>query len=252
MRPFNDTDNGTGLVQMYELEIGAEPGFVSGSTARLKRFASDTRSAWNRYCALAFKAEGRWEYDDSNHPDYAIIKTALVAGQRDYTFLADEQGNLILDIYGVAVLRSATATQYEDIIPVDELKSPEIVAESAATGIPEAYGKRANGIFLDTPSSYDAPLGLKVYINRTPSYFTHEDTTKKPGCPALHHDYFFLRPAFEQARRKSLANYVKLRDEVIAFEGDEENGIQGSIERHFARRSRDENPQITMKKVLYV
>ena len=43
-------------------------------------------------------------------------------------------------------------------------------------------------------------------INREASYFTYTDTTKKAGVPGVHHKWFYLKPAYEYASRKSLAN----------------------------------------------
>ncbi len=251
-RTFNATSTLDGLVQKYEQEIGADPGFISGNTVRLKQFTSATRSAWDTYVYLALKASGKWQFDDSNQTDYPIIKTNLVQGQRDYTFSLDESGNLILDIYKVAVLPSATATEYEDITPVDQQSGGPILAEETAQGVPDSYDKTANGFFLSPIPSYNATNGLKVYINREPGYFVYTDTTKKPGCPGIHHDYFAIKPAYEYARRNNLANFNTLRDAVVEFEGDEEQGIIGSIERYYNRRSRDERTIIKPKKILFI
>ena len=255
MRQFNDTDNLEGLVQMYEQEIGADVGFISGNTTRLKQFTAGTRTAWNKYLELAFKASGRWQFDDQNHTDYPIITTNLVDGQRDYPFTLDEVGNLILDIYKVAILSSASDTLYEEIRPVDQQTDGEaldITQNTLNEGVPYQYDKTANGIFLDPIPSYNATNGLRVWINRTASYFVSTDTTKRPGCPALHHDYFYLKPALEYARRNGLANYNRLREEVVSYEGEEEKGIQGSIERYFSRRERDERNIITPNTSLYI
>jgi len=260
-RPFNDTDNLTGLVQKYEEEIGAPYGYVSGDTTRLKAFASATRSTWDRYLTIAFKASGKWQYDDTNHVDgsgnytYPVIRTNLADGQRDYTFTTDEGGALVLDVLKVAILPSATATEYEEIYPVDaqsESDAQDILAESTNEGTPVRYDKMANGIFLDPIPSYNATNGLKVYINREPSYFTYQDTTKRPGCPGNHHDYFFLRPALEYARINNLPNYDRLLLEVRKFEGDETQGLVGTIERDFSRRAKDDRNIMKPKRTLYI
>jgi len=250
---FSDTTNFKGLVQIYEKEIGVPQGFVSGNPALLKSFAADVNLAWDDYVSLAFKSSGTWQFDDSNHGDYPIIKTNIVQGQRDYTFTTDETGNLILDIYKVLILPSATATQFEEITPIDQqTDAPDITSEDTSQGVPQAYDKTANGIVFDRVPSYSATLGLKMLVNREPSYFTSSDTTKKPGCPGLHHRYFALKPALDYARQKSLDNYGQILKEVIGFEGDEENAVQGSIERYFSRRSRDERDIIKPKGILFI
>lgn len=259
-RVLSSPENLDGLIQRYEQEIGAEVGFVSGNTNRAKKFISATRSAWDKYLYLAFKGSGTWQYDDSNHADYPIIYTNIVSGQQDYTFTTDEQGNLILDIYKVAALKSATDTTYEELVPIDQQRhnsaNSDITRESGATGAPYAYDKTANGFFLDVEPDYNATSGLKVWINREASYYSFSDIsgdpTKKPGCPGIHHDYFWLRPAMEEAARQSLSTYADLRDRVKEFEGDERDGTVGLIENYFSKRIRDERPVMTMKRINYI
>jgi len=197
---------------------------------------------------LAAKGSGTWQYDDSNHNShYPIIYFNLVNGQQDYTFTTDEDGALILDIYKVMIL-SENGTLYDEIFPIDQQRTgsyDDISAENTGGGVPYRYDKTANGIFLTPIPDYEKVKGLKVFINREASYFVYTDTTKMPGCPGIHHDYFYLKPALEEARIHSLSNYNQLREEVISFEGDEEKGVTGSIERYFSRRKRDERDIMT-------
>lgn len=250
---FNDTTNLKGLVQIYESEMGYDDAYISGNTVRLKKFARDVNLAWDDYVSIALRASGTWQFDDSNHTDYPIIKTNIVQGQRDYTFTTDETGNLILDIYRVAILPSATDTKYTDITPIDEQSGIETAlnTEDTTQGVPRFYDKTGNAIRFEVPPSYNATNGLKAYINREASYFTSSDTTKKPGCPGIHHRYFALKPALDGARHGDLARYNRIREEVVSFEGDEEKGIIGSIERYFSRRSKDERNQVTTKCINY-
>jgi hypothetical protein len=250
---FSDTTTKKGIIQLIEKEIGAEYGHISGNTNRLKEATVDVNMAWDIYLPLAFKANGSWQFDDTNQTDYPVIKTNLVDGQRDYTFTTDEGGNLILDIYKVAILPSATATLYEVIYPVDVQSGEggDILTENTTEGVPYHYDKTANGIFLDPIPSYNATNGLKIYINREPSYFTTSDTTKKPGCPGVHHRYFAIRAAYDYARRNNLTILSRLYEEVISYEGDEEKGITGSIERYFANRERDQRDVLQGEPIIF-
>lgn len=244
-RAFNDTTNLNGIIQGIEEELRFSPGDISGDTTKMKLFTAAVNSAWDDYLTIALNASGTWQFDDSNHTDYPFIKTNIVQGQRDYTFTGDEGGNLILDIYKVAILGSATATLYEEIKPIDQQSDPawNLVAENSTQGVPYQYDKTANAIFLDPVPSYSATSGLKVYINREASYFTTADTSKKPGCPGLHHKYFSLKPALDYARRHSLSVEGSLRNEISVMEK--------SIEEYFGRRSRDERKRITSKYVSF-
>lgn len=237
---FNDTTNYKGLVQLYEKEIGANLADVSGSTTKLKEFTADVNLALDDFTKLAIEASGTWQFDDSGHSAYPIITTNLVDGQRDYSFTTDEQGNLILDIYKVAILGSATATVYDEITPIDAQSTPynNFVRNDTTEGVPYCYDKTANSIFLDPIPSYNATNGLKIYINREASYFTSSDTTKKPGVPGIFHKYFALRPAEDYLRRNQSPKYPSVRAERMQMEAD--------IKAYFGRRERDVRKVLSM------
>src|SRR3990167_5269860 len=111
-----------GLAQLYELELGFARGDVTGNATRLAQFVTDCNIAVDDFWTIAVPASGTWQLDDSNQTDFPIIKTNIVSGRRDYTFTTDGSGNLILDIYKVAILISATATTFTEIYPIDELE----------------------------------------------------------------------------------------------------------------------------------
>lgn len=243
---FNDTSGQSGLVQKYEDECGFKPGEVSGNSTRLAKFVAAVNSALDDFIAIAIQADGTWSFDDSNHDDYPVITTDLVQGQRDYTFTDDGNGVLILEVKKV-VAADASGTMRE-LYPVDveqKRRGSSFFDGQNATGTPIRYDKLANGIFLDPIPAYDYDGGLELYVNREGSHFTVSDTTKKPGVPGIFHKYFYLKPAMEYARKKSLKNYAALAKEVLKLEGDESAGIVGDIASYFARRSRDEQPRLS-------
>lgn len=229
--PFNDTSTYAGLVQMYEKEIGANRGDISGDTNRLKEFTADTRLAFDSFWAIALPASGKWQLDDNNNSDYPIITADLVSGQRDYGFTLDGSSNIILDIYRVMVANSSG--RYEEILPVDQQSDGDVSTfydGQNSSGTPIRYDKTANGIFLDPIPNYNYTAGLKVFINREASYFTYTDTTKKAGVTGIFHRYFVIKPALDYARRNSLASYLRLEAEVAKMEE--------AIRYHYAGRDR--------------
>lgn len=240
---FSDTTNYKGLVQLYEKEIGVNQGDISGTTAKLKEFTADANVALDDFVYMAITSSGTWQFDDSNHTtDYPIIYTNLVANQRDYSFTTDENSNLVLDIYKVMVLQSATDTLYDEIYPIDQQKEySDIDAENTTTGVPYQYDKTANGIFLDPTPSYSATKGLKVMINREAHYFVYTDTTAKPGIPGIFHHYFYLKPALDYARRKSLPHHDRIFQRVLQLERD--------IKDYYGQRERDIRHAISMKPI---
>lgn len=229
---------------MYEKECGFSVGDVSGNINKLKSFTADVNMAIDDFTAIALKSSGTWQFDDTNQTDYPIIRTNIVSGQRDYSFLTDGSGNLILDIYKV-VLYDSNGNGRE-IFPVD-FQSVEqnggyiqsFYNGQNATGIATSYDKTGNAIFLNLIPNYSATNALEIYINRESSYFVYTDTTKKPGVPGILQKYFYLKPALDNARRNNLSTLSRIEAEVYKMEGDESRGVLGTIARYFGRRERD-------------
>jgi len=224
---YSDTSNGDGILQRIEDICGFNATDITGNTTLLKKFTARVNATQNKIWAKIFQIDGTWQWDDSNQTaDYPIIKTNIVADQRDYSFINDENSNRILDIHKVAILKSATDTLFDEIKPVDAQSgdySPFVVDDTARTGTPYQYDKTANAIFLDPIPSYSATNGLKVYINREGYYFTTSDTTKVPGFAGTFHELLVLGPAYEYARDRGLAVADRLfRDMTLMEEGLEQ------------------------------
>ena len=234
---FNDTTAYKGLVQFYEREIGANRGDVSGNTNRLKELTADVNNAVDDYIAMAVQSSGMWKLDDTNHTDFPEITTDLSTTKRDYTFITDENGNHILDIYKVYAKQTGEA--YQLLTPYDsdtEKEASTFTDGQSTAGVPSKYDKHANSIRLDVFPSSNVTDGLKVSINREGSYFTYTDTTKKPGFPGVHHKYFYLKPALDYARRNTSTSYPRIEAEVLTLERQ--------IREYFDRRSKDERPTL--------
>ncbi len=244
---FNNPTTRKGLVQIYEKEAGYNYGEVSGDNNLLKEFAADVNLALDDLFYIGFKASGMWQLDDSNHTLYPRLRAPIVSGQRDYTFLEDGSGNLIIDIHKV-LIRPSTAGAFQEISPVDAQSQnvPRITDGASTAGIPTQYDKTGNGIILDFVPNYNSPDGIEIWVNREASYFVYTDLTKKAGIPGLLHRYLALKPALDKARRKTAKNYALLAKEVATFEGDESTGVIGKIGATFARRSRDVKPRFNV------
>lgn len=225
------------IIAEYEDEIGANRGDIANNATRRSDFTRKANISFSDYLTLAFKTNGKWQFDDSNHTDFPEIVTDLVAGQREYIFGTDEEGNVILDVYRVYVKVNG---QYVLIDPIDknnDTVDPSNYNGLNAEGIPYEYDKLGNAVLLNLIPETTVAGGLKVLINREASYFTSADTTKKPGVPGLHHKWFFLRPALDYARRNSLSSYLRIEAEVTKLEAD--------IKHTFTTRARDEQNILT-------
>lgn len=215
---FSNTTSKNGILQRIERTCGFQDGDITGNTTRLAQFTGDVNVALDRVLSLIFSVGGTWQFDDSNHTDYPIITTNLVSGQRDYTFTADESGNLILEIYKVLV--ADDSGDYREILPVDQQSDAPVnyTDGNNTTGLPITYDKTGNGIFLDPIPNYNETNGLKIYINREASYFTTSDTTKKPGFAGLFHEYLVLHPSFYYCLRNGIAIRNSIKEELMEME----------------------------------
>lgn len=236
---FSDTTNKGGIIQAIERKLKLGDGWITNDTKNLKDFTARINIAVDRFVALAMKAGGKWQLDDTNHVDYPIITTSIVSGQRDYTFTTDETGNLILDVYKVMVKKTSSGP-YEEIDPVDQQSDSSMSSfydGQNSSGVPTRYDKTGNGIFLDLIPNYNATNGLKVFINREFSRFVSTDTTKMPGFSGLFHYYVVLLPCYEYASENQLPNVNDIRNDIVTMERQ--------IEEHYSARDRDTRKRLT-------
>lgn len=219
---YSDTSGKDGILQRIEQELGFPDAFITGDTTRLAQWTGSVNLALDRAFHLIFSADGRWNFDDSGHTTYPILIGNLVDGQRDYSFTADSDSNLILEIHRVWVRMSTTEPYYE-VFPVDVQSDREGLISPFADGLnsegrPDKYDKTATAIFLDPIPNASVTAGLKVYVNREGSYFLTSDTTKKPGFAGLYHEYLVLEPAYRYARAHNLQNREVLKRDVLEME----------------------------------
>ena len=239
---FSDSTNGAGYVELINDLVGTD-----NNDYPVTRKTRDINSALNRFWLMALEASGRWQIDDSNQTDYPIITMNLVDDRQDYSFTLDGSAvpNQVLEIQRVSVVDKDGVERL--LTPIDITEIGVAMSEyRKAAGLPVEYDKNATGLFLFPKPSADAVTlsnGLKVYISRTPSYFSHSDTTKQAGIPRLFDEYLALRPAYQFAFRKSLPQVNVLKQEMIEMEQD--------IKDFYSRRNRDERPKLTARGAKY-
>jgi len=232
---YNDTSTHKGIIQKIErLVYGMDAvGRISGNTTLLKQWTADVNSALDRAFSIIFKADGRWQFDDSNHTDYPIITTNLVANQRDYSFITDGNSNLILSIKKVLIADANGIFKELDSIDVPWDRDTEGFWNGQnSTGVPVEYDKNANAIFLNPIPSYSYTAGMKLYISREGSYFAYTDTTKKAGFSGLYHDYLAVYPSWQYALANGLANQIALERMVLQLEA--------GLKSEYSRRAEDD------------
>ena len=245
---YSDTSGKDGILQRIELKLGFPDAYITGNTTRLAQFTGMVNLILDKVFHIIFKADGRWQFDDSGHTTYPILTGDLVDGQRDYSFIQDSDGNLILDIQRVFV-RNSTTSPYYEVFPVDsssdeESKISNLVDGLNVEGQPYQYDKTATGIFLDPIPSANVTAGLKIYVSREGSYFTTASTTTKPGFAGLYHDYLVLGACYDYALANSLPNRDVFKRDMLEMEK--------AITEFYAKRDFHDRPRMTWKKINFI
>lgn len=236
---FSNTTLKNGLIQLCEDWCGFSDGDISGNPLLLSKITSYINLGLDDAWAVIIRSAGLWELDDVNFTDYPMMTTNLVSGQRDYSFVTDGSGNIILDIYRVMV--ADPSGTFHEIYPVNEQtptshtgnveNTDSFINGLNATGTPTRYGKTGNGVFLDVIPNYNSVNGLKVFMNREASYFTVNDTSKRPGFTGIFQSYPAVFASEMYAGIKTLSNLKKLMNDKITMRRD--------IQEYYSKRDKD-------------
>lgn len=229
---FSDTSGNTGIVQQTRKLLRVDA--TQWPTVDVVNSVNNWLDCIAGYAILADK---RFQWDDTNHSALPIGTTNLVAGQSDYSFLTDEQGNSIITLTRIDVLdASGNWTQLKAMDQSDVKMALDEYQSTAGT--PTQYDKIADNIVRLYPAPADnVTAGLKFYFQRTPSYFVDTDTTKAPGVSPLLHRGFVVAAAYDGALTLGTSNITGL-----TLERERE---LDKMMRYFADRNRDDTGRVT-------
>lgn len=230
---FSDTTNKNGIIQHLERELGFNDGDISGNATRLAYFTSDVNLSIDDVTSIQNEVAQSINPDDTNHAGYPIVTANAVAGQQDYSFVDDSEGNLITDVVA-AKYRKSTSDPYVSLKWVDQTNRSEYqdLFGNGATGTPQMIDRTANGLFLWPTPDVSVAGGIQIYVNREGSYFTVAATTLKPGYIPSFHYYSVLHPAEKYARIHGLSVHKDLLDAKML--------MRSQIKAHYTRQANRE------------
>lgn len=207
----------------------------------------DVNNALNWYFILANSSAGNWRpVDDTNQTDYPIVYADIVSGQQDYSFTLDENDNQILDIYKVRI-KDSVSGEWTTLNQINQDTITDGELSTLVSGKPSEYYLTANGIFLVQKPNFALTDGLEIWVNRTPTYFSSSDTTKKAGIPYVHHEYLALRPSYFYCLDKGLSQASDLR--VQLYGNDGKGGMENAIKEYYKNRNKDFQQSITSEPI---
>lgn len=224
---FSDTSASQGIVQQVRSLMR-----VDATQWPISKIVASVNNYLDTVAGYLIASDKRFRWDDTNHTKLPEGTTNLVASQKDYSFLTDEQGNRILTLTRIDLLQSDG--NYRQLELIDETEIPVALDEfESVAGTPKYYDKISDNIvrLYPTPSA-SVTAGLKFYFQRSPSYFDANDTTKEPGVAPLLHRGFVIAAAYDGALTLGLKNLQALSVERQAEEQ--------KMKQYFAGRNNDE------------
>lgn len=227
---FSESINNTGIVQQVRSFMRVDS--TQWSTAKIVNSCNN----WlDKLTGYAIGADKRFQWDNTQHTKLPEGTIDLTQDQIDYSFLTDEEGNQIVTLTGISVLRNG---YYVPLIPVDR-NDPSIDMSVFGTqrGVITTYDKIADNIIrLDAKPDSTVSAGLKFFFQRTSPAFEATDTTKTTGFSQLLDRGFVIASAYDGAITLGLPNTQALS---VELEKEERKMIQ-----YFEARNNDEEMRL--------
>lgn len=168
----------------------------------------DINNGLDEVASIIQRADGNWQWEDSNQTDLPIGTTNLISGQQDYAI-----DTTFLKVEEVWIHTSATDTTWTELQYVEDKAHFLDKISTQDTGVPMFFTIVGNSILFDTFPNYSSTSGLKVLFARNVKYFSGGETavatTSAPGFNAQFHKYLSL-----YAQREWLEAYEKGNDHL--------------------------------------
>jgi len=212
----------------------------------LKDITRDFDNKMDLYFGWAFKADGRWNFDDITQTSPPIDTQDLVSGTNRYK-IATFTGK-ISKVIRAEVLNSAGKGL--SLIPetLADLDRPSVGHETgrvsgigtdtfqeryvnASSGVPTHYIKYGDFIYLRPNPNYAYTAGLLIYFNRSATHLASTATTTVPGLFEGHIPLVCEMTANQFKYDKKMMSL----SEKVAFE----TYVKGIVEEYFASRDED-------------
>jgi hypothetical protein len=225
------------LVEQY---TGVGDGNISGNSTYLKQVTGLINNWYGIVVSDILDADGRWQFDDTNHTKEPVATFDLVSGQAKYNFTLDEQSNQILRLGYVSVKDSAG--NWINLKPIDQtdIRSQAYDEFMETSGQPMYFDiSDGVGVKLFPAPNYNSTGGGKVYFQREPSYFASTDTTKKAGFAGPYHIILAMGAAYDWGLGKNKANVANLRQEI--------EQRREEVRAFYSRRNKFEQPKLRAK-----
>lgn len=201
---YNDTTNKNGLLQRCEFWTDLGDATISGTAVLKAQFTQSLNNWYHKVVTMILNSQDEWDFDDSNHTDFPILTTSLVANQQDYSIPASEK---VLKIKRIEVSYDGTnwnKAEPLDIGEIGDATNTTTIAGSFSKSEPY-YDIQYGSIFLYPIPDTAVTGGLKVWWTREIDEFTTSDTTQEPGIDEPFHEMLPLGASFDYCVAKGLS-----------------------------------------------
>lgn len=214
---FNSTSDGQGLIQECEFLTTLGKAQISGDADRLKDFTRLMNARYHQVITMILASQDEWDFDDSNHTDFPILTTDLVADQPDYALAVAEK---ILKIKRVEISFDGSNWYRCNPIDINEISDPTdttTIANRFSQTEPY-YDILYGSIFLYPIPTANSTGGLKLWVTREIDEFTTSDTTQEPGIDEPFHRMLAIGASLDWAITKGLSCKTDLQNLWIEYE----------------------------------
>lgn len=232
---FNAAD-GTSLIEDITFRTGVNTNqFLLADRTRY------INEAYNLVAYQIMKADGRMSWDDPNHINQPIASTNLIANQSEYNIFSNAPSALQnwLGIYRVDIMDAGGVGIQLQPIDQEDFKGTAQSEMEKSPSIPYAFDFTGTIIRLYPAPDYDYPLGMTMWFNRAPSYFTSTDTAKSPGFDVRFHSFLSIYAAHQW-------NSIKKKD--FSLQGVIQDMLNKIGEIYAVERNKTEHPIISRAK----
>lgn len=184
--PFSDTTVKNGHMQQMEFWTGLGDAAITGNATLKLVMTTRLNDAFDKLMPRLLQYLKYVGYDDPNQTGIPTKLVNIVSGTGTYTISTDTNSFEILNLIDIAILPTATATQYIILekISADDPDAPLYMSPNTSqTGVPSKVLIVGNKIFFDLTPNYSATSGIKAFAVREQDRFVAADTTATAGIP---------------------------------------------------------------------
>lgn len=233
---FSDTTTKNGLLQDCEMILFNEYGKITGNSNLLYHFTNLLNRQYDKAVSIIIEHDGRWQWDDTSYTTTAVATTAITNGQRAYTLDASHLKLVLVRV-------KDDAGNWRALKPFD-INDPEAILYKQqqaddVDGLPVWYEKQGDQMTLYPTPDYTQSASLEITVQRTPNYFSFDDTTQEAGLAPIFHRFLSLGASLDYAVSNSLAN----KNDIAELYRDERERMV----KFYQMRNRDESKTLRAK-----